>query len=311
MQKNEVLSKELKRNQFNVLAHLEAKKDEGRMSQRAIAEAVKLSVGTVNSVILELEKLGYVDGGVITDAGLIALEPYRVKRAIILAAGFGERLIPITLNTPKPLVRIGGTRIIDTILDSITALGIDDIIIVRGYLSEQFDQLLYKYPSIKFVENPNYAESNNISSMMCVRYMLQNAYVLDSDLFINNTGIFTKYQYATNYLGIPTDVTDDWVYQSKGGFITGTRQGGTNTHIAIGFSYWTSEDGARMAEHVREVYETPGGKERFWDQVALVYYNKEYKIEIRECNLEDITEIDTFSDLKKLDKAYSVGSTTG
>jgi len=299
------LPENLSRNQFDVLVYLESTKTESRKSQRIIADATKLSLGTINAVISELEKYYLVSEGVITDAGLNALEPYRVKRAIIIAAGIGERLIPITLNTPKPLVRVRGVRIIDTLLDAVIAVGINDITIVRGYLAEQFDQLLSKYPMVRFVENPHYNECNNISSMMCVRYKMQNAYIFDGDTYLIEKKLITKYQYSTNYLGIPVDVTDDWVFTSKKGFITGMAQGGRDCHICVGISYWTKEDGARMAEHVREVFESPGGKERFWDQVALEYYIKEYKIGIRPCSSEDVSEIDTLRDLKRLDATYA------
>lgn len=92
-------------------------------------------------------------------------------------------MVPITLNTPKPLVRVKGKRIIDSLLDAITAANIEEIYIIRGYLSEQFDQLLYKYPNIKFIENPAYNEANNISSAMCARYLLQNSYLCEADRF--------------------------------------------------------------------------------------------------------------------------------
>ncbi|MDR1625879.1 MAG: CTP--phosphocholine cytidylyltransferase, partial [Spirochaetia bacterium] len=67
---------------------------------------------------------------------------------------------------------------------------------------------------------------------------------------------------------------------------------------------WNREDGARLAEHIKEVYKMPGGRERYWDQIALEYFIKDYSVEVRECAFEDIAEIDTFSELKKLDGAY-------
>jgi CTP:phosphocholine cytidylyltransferase-like protein len=242
----------------------------------------------------------------ITDRGLEALAPYRVQRAIFIAAGFGSRLVPITLNTPKPLVRVKGVRIIDTMLDAIKAADIQEVIIVRGYLSEQFDQLLYKYPNIKFIENPNYGESNNISSAMCIRYQMQNSYILEGDLLLRNPALITKYQYSTNYLGVPVEVSDDWCLETKNGIVSKLRIGGRNCHQMFGISYWTVEDGAKMAEHIKQVYEMPGGKERYWDQVALEYFIKDYAVEVRECTFDDITEIDTFSELKKLDETYRV-----
>jgi CTP:phosphocholine cytidylyltransferase-like protein len=297
---------ELSRTQFDILTFFEGEKNGKNLTQRSIAKTLGLSVGTVNKALLFFTETGFISDSIITAQGLAALEPYRVERAIFLAAGFGSRLVPITLNTPKPLVRVKGTRIIDTLLDAVTAVGITDITIVRGYLGEQFDQLLYKYPGIKFLENPLYNEANNISSAMCVRYQMQNAYVLESDLLLWNPRLITKYQYTSNYLGVPTERTDDWCFEIKNGIITKLRVGGKNCHHMFGISYWNRRDGAKMADHIKQIYEMPGGKERYWDQVALDYFAKSYEIEVRECSFEDITEIDTFPELKKLDDTYRV-----
>ena len=137
----------LTRTQFDILVALEEARE--AVSQREMAKRLEKSLGTVNKAMSVLMELGYVaKGNRITPAGIEALEPYRVKRAVFIAAGFGSRLVPVTLNTPKPLVRVNGRRIIDTLLDAVLAAGIEDIVIVRGYLAEQFDQLLYKYPMI-------------------------------------------------------------------------------------------------------------------------------------------------------------------
>ena len=296
----------LTRTQFDVLAVLEREKEPKNFTQRGIARLSGLSLGTVNKTLLFLNENGLITDSGLSAAGLQALEPYRVKRAVFIAAGFGSRLVPITLNTPKPLVRVKGVRIIDTLLDAVCAAGIGEIIIVRGYFSEQFDQLKYKYPQIQFLENPLYNESNNISSMMCARYMLQNAYVLESDLLLKNHGIIAKYQYASNYLGVPTKRTDDWCFETRNGIITKLRVGGENCHHMFGISYWNQTDGAKLAGHIKQVYEMPGGKERYWDQVPLEYFIKDYAVEVRECSFDDIIEIDTFNELKKLDETYHV-----
>jgi CTP:phosphocholine cytidylyltransferase-like protein len=297
---------QLTRTQFDVLAVLEREKEPENLTQRSIARLAGLSLGTVNKTMLFLNENGLITDNGLSTAGLQELEPYRVRRAVFIAAGFGSRLVPITLNTPKPLVRVKGVRIIDTLLDAVCAAGIGEIIIVRGYFSEQFDQLKYKYPQIQFLENPLYNESNNISSMMCARYMLQNAYVLESDLLLKNLGLIAKYQYASNYLGVPTKRTDDWCFETRNGIITKLRVGGENCHHMFGISYWNQTDGAKLAGHIKQVYEMPGGKERYWDQVPLEYFTKDYAVEVRECSFDDIIEIDTFNELKKLDETYQV-----
>ena len=293
----------LSRKQFNIMVLLE--KGEISLTQRELAEETGMSVGSVNRVLASLSEQGFISNGALTEAGYEALEPYRVKRAVFIAAGFGSRLVPITLNTPKPLVRVNGTRMIDTLLDAVVAAGIEEIYVVRGYLGEQFDQLHYKYPQIQFIENPIYNEANNISSAMCARHLMQNTYVFEADLVLYNPELITKYQYTSNYLGVPVEKTDDWCFQTnKSKIITKLQIGGINCHHVYGVSYWNAQDGARLYEDIKKVYDMPGGKERYWDQVALEYCISNYRVEVRECTFDDIIEIDSYSDLKRIDSTY-------
>lgn len=294
---------ELTRKQFDVLAYLESVQGT-EVTQRDIARECGIALGTVNKVLEQLGQENLVRNNEITKKGIEALEPYRVKRVILLAAGFGSRMVPVTLNTPKPLIRVKGVRMIDTLLDAVYEAGIEEVVIVRGYLGEQFDQLLYKYPKLKFLENPAYNEANNIASAMCARYLMKNAYVMEADLVLYNKKLISKYQYASNYLGVPVEKTDDWCFETKNKVITKLKIGGYDCHHMYGISYWNEEDGAKLSGHIKDVYEMPGGKERYWDQVALEYFVKDYKVEVRECTFEDIIEIDNYSELKQLDSTY-------
>lgn len=295
---------ELTRKQFDILGELATTNNP--VSQRMLGELTGYSVGTINRTIKELTELGFVEQNRITDSGMNALEPYRVKRAIFIAAGFGTRLVPITFNTPKPLVRVHGNRIIDSLIDACLQAGINEIYIVRGYLAEQFDQLLYKYPMIKFLENPVYNEANNISSSMVARYLLSNAYVFEADLLLSNPKIIKKYHYTSNFLGIRKERTDDWCFTVKNGVITEEKVGGEYCWQMVGISYWNEADGHKLSQDIADVYASPGGKERYWEQVPLVYRKEHYSVEVRECFDEDIVEIDTFRELKMIDKTYDV-----
>ena len=292
----------LSKKQFDVLVAL----TEGKLSQRELEEKTGHSLGSINKAIKDLTAEGYVADGEITQAGVAALEPYRAKRAVFIAAGFGSRLVPITLNTPKPLVRIFGKRIIDGLIDACLEAGITEIYIVRGYLAEQFDQLLYKYPMIKFLENPVYNEANNISSAMCARYLLSNAYVFEADLLISNPKIIQKYHYSSDFLAIKKDRTDDWCFEEKDGIITKQTVGGLNCWQMVGISYWNEADGHKLSNDLKEVYEMPGGKEKYWEQVPLSVCKGKYQVSIKPCLEEDIVEIDTFRELKAIDKTYDV-----
>lgn len=294
---------DLTKEQFDVLTTL-ADKSSGVIYQ--IEEKTGYSTEKIEGVLGELEKYKYINNREITNEGVAALEPYRAKRAIFIAAGFGSRLVPITFNTPKPLVRVHGVRIIDRLIDACLEAGINEIYIVRGYLADQFDQLLYKYPMIKFLENPIYNEANNISSSMVARYMLSNAYVFEADLLISNPKIITKYHYTSDFLAIKKDRTDDWCFEVKDGIITDEKVGGEKCWQMVGISYWNENDGHRLSQDIPEVYASPGGKERYWEQVPLVYCKSHYAVEVRECFDEDIVEIDTFRELKTIDKTYDV-----
>ena len=215
-------------------------------------------------------------------------------------------MVPITLNTPKPLVRVNGKRIIDTLIDACLAAGIEEIYIVRGYLAEQFDQLLYKYPMIKFLENPSYNDANNISSALVARYLLSNAYVLEADLVCSNPEIIKKYHYSSDFLAIKKDRTDDWCFTVKDGIIVEEKVGGLDCWQMVGISYWNEADGHKLSQDIDDVFQTPGGRERYWEQVPLVYRKENYKVAVKECFDEDIVEIDSFKELKAIDKSYDV-----
>lgn len=292
-------------NQFEVLTTIEG--NEKKLSQRDISKETKLSLGTINKVISELLENKLIDKeNAITQNGLKVLEPYRVKRAIFLAAGFGSRLVPITLNTPKPLVLVNGKRIIETLLDAVVKAEIEEIYIVTGYLSEQFEILKKKYPQIKFIENNMYNEANNISSAYLVRNLIKNAYVLESDLYLYNPKLIRKYEYHSNFLGYYVDRSDDWCIEVKNGIITKEKVGGINCYQMVGISYYDENDGQNIEKDMEEVFKSPGGKEKYWEQVILDVCKKNYNIYLRECQKEDIIEIDTFNELKAIDPTYDV-----
>ena len=287
--------------EFTVLAGLEA------AARGAVhPEAIDPDARTV--ALAALEERGLVREGALTDAGASALEPYRVERAVLLAAGFGSRLLPVTVNTPKPLARVHGVRIIDRLIDAMQAAGIKEVYVVRGYLSEEFDQLLRKYPDLVFIENPLYAKTNNISSAAAACRCFSNAYVFESDLFLQNPSLVSAYQYRSNYLAIPVERTDDWCFDAE--------EEGRIVHIGkgkeapcwqmVGVSYWTAEDGKRLARDIPAVFAQEDGKQIFWDDVALDRLPDAYDVRVRPCSEDDIVEIDDFEDLQRIDPAYVV-----
>ena len=246
-------------------------------------------------------------GNGITAAGLQALEPYRVKRAVFLAAGFGSRMVPITINTPKPMVRVHGKRIIETLLDAVLAVDIQEIHIVRGYLGEEFELLKTKYPMIQFIENPEYNGTGTISSFYHAKDLLKNAYVLESDLVVQNSGVIRKYHYTSDFLGTRMQETDDWYFKTKpDGKICeiGVGGSGNNLYKLIGISYWDGEAGRRLATDIAEAYHSTEGKKLPMSFIPFRVYPDRYDVSIMPCKETDVVEIDSFAELQEYDEAY-------
>lgn len=250
---------------------------------------------------------GLVCSNVITESGLNALEPYRAKRAIFLAAGMGTRMRPLTINTPKPMVRVHGKRIIETILEAVTATGINEIWIVRGYLGEEFELLKTKYPNIHFIENEVYNGTGTISSVYRVRDLLENAYVLESDLVVNNPSVIKKYHWRSDYLGAKVDETDDWYLRTdnEGTIVDiGVNAEGENLYKLVGISYWSSEDGKKLKKDLEKAYDSENGEKLSWSRIPFVINKDHYQAGIAVCELNDVTEIDSFKELQDFDETY-------
>ena len=299
----------LNRMEFDLLVYLE-KNGKGIYSQRKLADDLTITLSNASKMVRDLADRDYInelaDGSMeISEKGLKALEPYRVRKAIILAAGFGQRLAPVTLDIPKPLVKVNGVRILDTLLDALYAKGITNITIVRGYKKEQFDQLLEKYPTIKFIDNPEFNLANNISSAIHAIDLIDRCYICEADLYITNPEIINKYEFRTNYLGAKVTETDDWCFRKRNGNAVEYQMGGTDCYQAFGISYWDGEDSEKLKSDLRKVYASRGGKENLWEQVPMKLARKNYKIEIRKCHKSDIIEIDNFIELIAADPSYA------
>lgn len=296
------------RYQFEVLAYLE-KNGSAVNDVKKLADILAISAAQTESVLSFLVENGLIssegDSIKITDAGIESLEPYRVKTAVIMAAGFGERMVPATLKRPKPMVTVNGVRIIDTLLDALIAAGIKDIRIVRGYKKEIFDELLEKYPFITFIDNDDYNKTNNISSAMMGIENVKSCYLCEADLIIYNPDVIRKYQYSSNILGSYSFETDDWCFRMKNGCVSDFQKGNTFCYTEYGISFWSEADIEMLKADYSKVFnEYENGKNLFWDYIPFILFIDKYNIEIRPCNKSDIIEIDSYQELVLLDPSY-------
>lgn len=231
---------------------------------------------------------------------------HKVKRAIIMAAGMGNRMRPVTLTTPKPMIRVNGVRMIDSVIRALHQNGIYEIYVVVGYLKEQFAVLEQEYSGLTLIENPYYDTCNNISSLYVARDHLSDVIILDGDQIIYNPEILSPEFARSGYNGIWTDGhTEEWLMTVEKGIVTAcSRTGGEKGWQLYSISRWSEEDGKKLARHLEIQFEEKKNRQIYWDDVALFCYPEEYALGVREMKEGDIVEIDGYDELIAIDPTY-------
>lgn len=227
------------------------------------------------------------------------------EMAILMAAGLGTRMRPLTLDKPKPLIEVGGKPMIETVIDALEKRGVSHIFVVAGYLGDRFDYLNEKYDNITIIINEHYETINNISSIHAVTDYMRGlkVFVCEADLYIPDPDVLCGKIDKSCYFGRMVEGhSDDWVFeQDASGRITRIGKGGDSVYNMCGISYFYEEESEAIADAVDEAWGKPGYEELFWDEVVHSILDK-IDITVHPIKDGDIIEIDTVDELKAVEE---------
>lgn len=291
----------MKKNEFDLLYAI---KNNGLGSVRKLGALSDTSIGYVSLKLREFEAAGLIDNNGITDAGIEALAPYKVKNAIIMAAGMSSRFVPISLEKPKGLLVVKNEVLIERQIEQLIDAGIEDIVLVLGYKKESFFYLESKY-NIKIVINPLYHVKNNLETIYLAQKYIGNSYICSSDdYFVENP--FTDYVYMSYYSALHVEEkTDEWYMKSDNrGYITKVTRSGDIGDIMLGHVYWDNEFAQAFLKLVNEHHELGDYDNELWESLFSDNLDKLPHMRVNVYPDETIYEFDSLDELRKFDSYY-------
>lgn len=266
-------------------------------NQRILAESTGHSLGVVNRSIRNITESGYLDNtGIPTDKARAFASEHSPKRAIILAAGFAARMVPINLETPKALLEVNGEPLIERQIKQLHAVGVTEIYVVVGYMKEQFDYLIDEY-GVRLIVSSSYVTKNNLHSLRKALKHLENAYIVPCDLWSRENPFHARELYSWYMVSERKDA-DSAVRVNRKQELVRTEPGKLGNTM-LGIAYLTGEDAGRLRENIERMCEDHRYDGDFWE--SALFDNDRMFIHAKAAAAGAVIEINTYEQLRDLD----------
>jgi len=252
----------------------------------------------------ELTREGYVDSSGISMLGKEYLERFKVNNAIIMAAGYSARCMPLSNVMPKGLFRVKGEILIEREIEQLQKAGIDDIIVVTGFMQEKFQYLEEKY-RVHLVYNKDYDKYNNMASLYAVKEYIRNSYILCSDNYYEQN-IFHRYHYGPYYSCIYSEnYCDEFCVTAvdEEGYIKGIHRGGERVWYTIGDAYFDAAFSEQFCRFMVDEWDDLQTRNMLMDDFHIKHL-KDLKLRKMERPGHSILEFDTLEEIKEYDTAF-------
>lgn len=288
----------MKELEFNILRKLVEENINGLTERYEASSEYKQAI---EGLIYE----GYMDFAGISALGKEYLEQFKVDNAIIMAAGYSARCMPLSNVMPKGLFRVKGDILIEREIEQLQQAGVEDIIVVTGFMQEKFQYLKKKY-HIRLVYNPDYDKYNNMASLYVAREYMKNSYILCSDNYYEQN-VFHKYLYTPYYSCIYSEnYCDEFCVTAVDGegYIEGVHRGGEKAWYTIGDAYFDQAFSKKFCKFMTNEWDDLQTRNMLMDDFHIKHI-KDLKLKMMKRPGHSILEFDTLEEIKEYDSTFS------
>ena len=268
------------------------------VNQRILAETTGHSIGSVNKSLRQLAQDGYLDNNMqFTDKGRQEIRAKAPRNAIILAAGFGMRMVPINTSTPKALLEVNGEPLIERTIRQLHEVGITNITVVVGFMKEQFEYLIDEY-GVDLAVNSEYSKRNNLHSLAYVAGRIDNSYIIPCDIWCAVNPYSRTEPYSWYMVSDKMDEDSTVRVNRKRELVMVSEKEAGNA--MIGIAYLTGREAQIVRENLRRMDTDEDFDDEFWER-ALYGERDRMILQAKTVSASDFVEINTYEQLRELD----------